>query len=421
MAFLRSLSAGVTGLRNHTLMMDVIGNNVANINTIGFKGSRITFSEMFAQTLRGASGGTSTTGGTNPFQIGLGAKVNSLDTIFTQGGIEYTGKESDLAIQGNGFFVIKQGGKSFYTRIGTFERDSNGTLVLPGSGGILQGKIADGQGNIPSGTNLQDLKIDLDRKSPAKATTLVKFSGNLDASAATAATTTATVTTYDSQGNPISLTLTFTKSATANQWTWSVAAPSPATVTAGGSGTVDFNADGSLDQFSYAGGATALAITTGLGTSDLSIDLNVGTPNQFSGITQNNASMLVTSREQNGYAAGELSSWSIDQSGFINVTFSNGQVSLLGQVMLAEFNNPSGLTKSSDGLFDVSANSGSPVVVFAGGTSRSTIAVGALEQSNVDLPEEFTKMIVAQRGFQANARVITTSDDILSEVVNLKR
>jgi len=421
MAFLRSLSAGVTGLRNNTLLMDVIGNNVANINTIGFKGSRITFSEMFAQTLRGASSGTALSGGTNPVQIGLGSSVNSLDTIFKQGGIEGTGKESDLAIQGTGFFIVNKGGKQFYTRIGTFERDSQGRLVLPGTGAILQGKLADQNGIVPSGTNLEDLKIDLDRKSPAKATTLAKFSGNLDASAATGATTNSTVTVYDSQGNPISLSLTFTKTATPNQWTWTANVPAPATVNAGGSGTVDFDTDGSFLQLTYNGGATQLAISTGVGTDDLAIDLNFGTAGQFTGVTQNRGTTAVASREQDGYAAGELSSWDIDQNGFVNATFSNGQVLRLGQLMLAEFNNPSGLVKSGDGMFDVSSNSGIPVVITAGGASRSSIAAGALEQSNVDLPEEFTKMIVAQRGFQSNARVITTSDEILNEVVNLKR
>ncbi|MFA6542366.1 MAG: flagellar hook protein FlgE [Bacteroidota bacterium] len=421
MSFLRSLSAGVTGLRNHTLMMDVIGNNVANINTIGFKGSRITFSDMFSQTLRGASSGTDFSGGTNPMQIGLGASVNSLDTMFTQGGIELSGRGSDLAIQGTGFFVVNKNGKQLYTRVGTFERDANGKLVLPGNGGILQGKLADALGNIPSGNTLEDLKIDLDRKSPAKATTLAKFSGNLDASAATGDTTSATVGIYDSQGNPISLSLNFTKSANPNEWTWTVNAPSPSTITGGGTGTVTFNPDGSLNQFSYDGGATALGITTGLGTDNLSIDLNVGTANEFSGITQNKGTMMVSAKDQNGYAAGELSTWDVDQNGFVNASFSNGQVIRLGQVLLAEFSNPGGLMKSGESMYDVSANSGEPVVITAGGESRSAIAAGALEQSNVDLPEEFTKMIVAQRGFQSNARVITTSDEILNEVVNLKR
>ncbi len=420
MAFLRSLSAGVTGLRNHTMMMDVIGNNVANINTIGFKGSRITFGEMFAQTLRGASSGSGSNGGTNPMQIGLGASVLSIDTIFKQGGIEMTGGEGDLAISGGGFFVVNKGGKPYYTRIGAFSVDDQGRLTQGGA--ILQGKIADQNGVISSGTRLQDLKIDLDRKSPAKATSLAKFSGNLKTDAKIGDSTDSTVTVYDSQGNPISLGIKYTKTAD-NTWSWSASVPTPAgaTISGGGTGTVTFNTNGSLAGMTFDGGATKLGIATGLGTDDLSVDLNFGTVGEFKGITQNSGTMSVAAREQDGYAAGEMTEWKIDTSGFINATFKNGQTIKLGQVMLAEFNNPNGLSRSGDGLFDVSANSGIPVLVDAGGSSRSAIASGCLEQSNVDLPEEFTKMIVAQRGFQSNARVITTSDEILNEIVNLKR
>lgn len=420
MAFLRSLSAGVTGLRNHTLMMDVIGNNVANINTIGFKASRITFGEMFAQTLRGASAGSATSGGTNPLQVGLGASVLSVDMLFKQGGIEMTGLDKDLAISGDGFFVVNKQGKNYYTRIGSFQTDKSGYLVQ--NGAVLQGKMADQFGNILSGTNLENLRIDSDRKSPAKATTLAEFSGNLQSSVAVGTTTDSTATIYDSQGNPLNLSIRFTKTGE-NAWSWSANVDDPpgVTIPSGGSGTLTFNNNGSLNTMTYNGGATALKVTTGLGTQDLSVNLGFGKTGEFRGITQNDGSMAVSNRSQDGFAAGVLSKWDIDQNGFINATFTNGQTVKLGQVMLAEFNNPSGLSRNGDGLFDVSANSGVPSVVTTGEGARSSIISGALEQSNVDLPEEFTKMIVAQRGFQSNARVITTSDEILNEVVNLKR
>jgi len=419
MAFLRSLSAGVSGLKNHTLMMDVIGNNVANINTIGFKGSRVTFGEMFSQTLRGASSGSTNAGGTNPMQIGLGASVLSVDTLFRQGGIELTGKESDLAISGNGFFVVNKGGKPYYTRIGAFEVDALGRLVQ--NGAILQGKMADQTGVIPSGTKLEDLKIDLDLKSPAKATEKAVFSGNLNSNAAVGDTVEGTTTVYDSQGNPLSLQLTYTKTAV-NQWNWSADVTSPAgvTISGGGNGTLSFNPDGSFASMTYASGS-ALTIATGLGTSNLNINMTFGPVDGKGGISQNKGTSGVMVRNPDGYAAGEMKEWSIDTNGFINASFSNGQNIRLGQVMLAEFNNPVGLSRTGDGLFDVTSNSGGPVVVSSGGSSRSSIYSGSLEQSNVDLPEEFTKMIVAQRGFQSNARVITTSDEILNEVVNLKR
>lgn len=417
MGFLRSLSAGVTGLRNNTLMMDVIGNNVANINTIGFKGSRITFSDMFSQTIRSASSPTLTNGGTNPMQVGLGSTVNSLDTLFTQGGFETTGVGTDLAIAGNGLFVVNSNGKQLYTRVGTFGIDSNGNLALPG-GAILQGKLANATGVIPTGSTLQDMKIDLDRKSPAKATTKASFTGNLNKGAAVGDSTTASIDVFDSQGSPITIDMQFTKIAD-NQWTWAATSAAPANITSGGTGTIEFNLDGSLRTFAYDGGATSFQMQTGLGTSDLTIDFNVGTPNQQIGITQNQAPMLVQKKDQDGYKAGKITSWDIDKNGFINAKFDNQQRIVLGQIMLAEFKNPAGLTKTGDSMYDISGNSGSPVITTTG--EASTLNVGALEASNVDLPEEFTKMIVAQRGFQSNARVITTSDEILNEVVNLKR
>lgn len=420
MAFLRSLFAGVSGLRNHQVMMDVIGNNISNVNTIGFKSSRATFGELFAQTLRGATQPLGANGGSNPIQIGLGMAVNTLDTNFNQGNIETTGQSTDLAIQGAGFFVVNKNSKVFYTRVGTFALDASGKLVHPGNGAVLQGKVADDAGNIPSGTKLQDIKIALDKKSPAKATTSVKFAGNLDSSAATGDATSASVTVYDSLGNPITLSVTFTKTANPNEWTWAADVPTPATITGGGGGLITFNPDGTLKTFTYTSG-TSIAINPASGASALSVAPDVGTANVFAGITQSKGLSTVSPREQDGYASGILSNISIDQTGQVLGSFSNGTILTLGQVMLAEFNNPAGLTKSGENLYEVSGNSGIATIISAGQSSASVIVPGALEQSNVDLADEFTKMIMAQRGFQANARVITASDEFLNEVVNLKR
>jgi flagellar hook protein FlgE len=543
MSFLRSLFAGVSGLKNHQIMMDVIGNNISNINTVGFKAGRATFSEMFAQTLRGATSPTSTMGGTNPVQVGLGMNLNTMDTLFSQGNIESTGETTDLAIQGSGFFAVNKNGETFYTRMGTFQFDAEGRLVHPGTGAILQGRLADSFGNIPPGTNLEDLKISLDQKSAAKATTNVKFSGNLDASSSienialngnldpaapvgtqvnitttvtdsfgqnhdvvvrltnagsgtwdistvsavgatvsggtatatfdpitgrltsftgmtpitltstltppapamtidlrglnltqSAGTTSvigtfnpaadpvnASVTLYDSLGNRHTVTLTFTKTPTSNQWAWSATIPAPAQLTSGASGTITFNSDGTLASFNYTGGATALGIDPGNGAAAMNVTINAGTPGVFSGITQNQGASNITPREQDGYGIGTLGSVSIDQTGNIVGAFSNGTVLTLGRVMLAEFNNPGGLSRMGENMYQVSGNSGTAATIAPGESSQSTIVSGALEQSNVDLADEFTKMIMAQRGFQSNARVITTSDEFLQEVVNLKR
>jgi len=430
MSFLRSLFAGVSGLRSHQVMMDVLGNNIANVNTIGFKAGRITFGELFAQTLRSATQpSVGLNGGTNPMQVGLGTSINSLDTLFGQGGIENTGQRTDLAIQGTGFFVVKKNGQHFYTRVGTFVFDANGFLVNPGNGAILQGKLADSQGNIPPGTALQDIKIALDSRSPANPTSTVRFGGNLDAAAVAGDTASGSVTIFDSLGNKHNLIITYTKGANPNEWTWAatMATPTTATFTGGNTGTITFNPDGTLNSFTYAGGASGIGINPGNGANNLTVSLNVGTPTtppapgNFAGITQTQGTSSIVPREQDGYGSGELSEVFIDATGKITGAYSNGKKLDLAQIMLAEFNNPSGLTRVGDNLYDISGNSGIAGIIGAGGSSKSTIVGGALEQSNVDLSEEFTRMILAQRGFQANARVITTSDEFLQEVVNLKR
>ncbi|HUN65407.1 MAG TPA: flagellar hook protein FlgE [Bacteroidota bacterium] len=420
MSFLRSLFSGVSGLRNHQLMMDVIGNNIANINTVGFKASRVTFDEMFSQTLEGGTQPTDGNGGSDPIQVGLGMATGSVSMLFSQGNIETTGNSTDLAIQGNGFFIVKQDGKQYYTRDGSFSFDANGDLVNGSTGAIVQGKLADANGTIPAGTQLQDLKIALDTRSAAKATSDIKFSGNLDSSANTGDQASSSVTVYDSLGNQHTLTVTFTKSATANQWTWTADVPSPSSITAGGSGTVTFNADGTMQSFTYDSG-TSLAISPGNGAAAMSVALDTGSAGVFSGITQTQGASNVSPREQDGYASGSLNGISIDQNGQIQGNFSNGTVQTLGQVMIAEFNNPQGLLRTGDNLYDVTGNSGLPVINSPADASNSKIVPGGLEQSNVDLADEFTEMIMAQRGFQANAKVITTSDEFLNDVVNLKR
>jgi flagellar hook protein FlgE len=430
MAFLRSLFAGVSGLRNHQAMMDVIGNNIANVNTVAFKYGRASFSELFAQTLRGAGRPTDTTGGTDPMQVGLGMSLSTLDTVFSQGSIETTANNTDLAIQGSGFFIVSAGGKQMYTRAGRFDLDENGRMVNPGSGAILQGKMADIYGNIPSGTALQDIIINKDIKSPAKATSFVKFAGNLDSSAAVYSAgpppvggdVKSSATAFDSLGNQIALTVEFTKTGP-NAWNWSASIPDapPATTSTNvGSGAVTFNSDGTLQTIS----GSPITITPTSGAAAMTVDLRFGTPTaaapgDLSGLTQTSNTSNVTSREQDGYTAGVLTGISIDAAGKVIGNFSNSTVQTMAQILLAEFNNPGGLIRNGENTYDLSGNSGTAAIVTPGETS--SIVSSALEQSNVDLADEFTKMITAQRGFQANARVITTSDEFLQEVVNLKR
>jgi flagellar hook protein FlgE len=415
MSFLRSLFSGVSGLRNQQTMMDVIGNNIANINTVGFKASRATFSELYAQTLQGSTQPSATNGGTNPIQVGLGMKMNSIDTLFTQGSFETTGVDTDLALSGTGFFVVNQGGKTLYTRDGNFKLDSNGQMTNPGTGAILQGKMADALGNIPSGTTLQNLQIQMDMKSPANATTTAKFGGNLDSSAAVGDVVNSSVTVFDALGNETTVELAFTKTGN-NAWSWAATTAAPATTASAGTITFD-NTNGTVSAVT----GSPIVVDPGTGAPPVSFELNLGNPGtgDMSGLTQTAGDSTVSMRSQDGYTSGTLTGITVESTGVIRGTFSNSTKLALGQVMVAEFSNPSGMMKQGSNLWDVSGNSGSPAIVNPG-TSTSIVS-GALEQSNVDLADEFTKMITAQRGFQANARVITTSDEILQEVVALKR
>jgi flagellar hook protein FlgE len=411
-------------------MMDVIGNNIANINTIGFKSGRATFAEMYAQTIRSASRPTETSGGSNPMQVGLGMSVSTVDTLFNQGSIESTGNAFDMAIKGSSFFVVNKGGQTLYTRAGNFGIDAEGKVVSGSSGAVLQGKLADANGVIPSGNTLQDIIISKDIKSPAKATTFIKYSGNLNNSddvyspgpPESGGRTTSTINAYDSLGTRVPLTLTFTKTGI-NTWDWSAAVPDPVPATTStlvGNGTITFNTDGTLQSAP----PPPLTITPTSGAAPLSISLDFGTPSPtapgvFSGITQTSLKSGVSSREMDGYTSGTLLSVSVDATGRIEGAFSNSTRQSLAQIMLAEFNNPGGLVRSGENTYDISGNSGTPAILEAGGSSQ--IYSESLEQSNVDLADEFTKMITAQRGFQASARIITTSDEFLVEIVNLKR
>lgn len=666
---MRSLYSAFSGLQNHQTRMDVIGNNISNVNTVGFKASRVKFQDVFSQTLQGASGATGTLGGTNPVQIGMGVGVASIDTVFTDGSLQTTGKQTDLAISGKGFFVLSDGIDQVYTRAGGFDFDTAGNFIVPGTGYKVQGWSADSTGAINTSSTAGDIKIPGGTQMPAKVTTGIDYTNNLSASDAIGTTIVSSTNVYDSLGNPQKVNQTFVKESD-NTWLASTAVPN-STVTAGGLTKITFTKDGILkdistitvtpiptaavripdgtatnptlqlnntlsstnksvytvfdkdniphevqvlftntapNQWSYsvtdqanpnaaeltrgtttytgtsptgsysnfpisftlagttnpitinapspasqkdpkgtAGGVLAgvsngfanitalqlnctdtpapisavvtdsdgkthnLAITftntgankwgyviketlitpatassattigadvTGSMTYDptngysplseftaitgktvaftivsasavapnyttstvaagtspyttgstqiplrfiptggadaVTLDMNMGTLTQYGG-----SSAVVV--EQDGYATGSLESTSINTSGVIIGQFSNGQILSLAQVALANFNNPSGLTKTGDSLYVKSTNSGEPLVGAANTSGLGGFNSGSLEISNVDLAQQFSDMIVTQRGFQANSKIITTTDTMLEELINLKR
>jgi flagellar hook protein FlgE len=440
---LRSLFAGVSGLRNHQTRLDVIGNNISNVNTVAFKAGRVTFKEGFAQLLQGASRPPGNQGGINPIQVGLGMQIGSVDTIASQGNLETTGLNTDVAIQGDSFFVVRKGNQSYYTRSGNFQIDADGKLVAPTNGFIVQGRRAV-NGVFQNG--VQDIQLPFGQKTAAKQTTSVKLRGNLDAAVPafddadpdgpgplvggfgpdTQALTKnegswaeSSITVYDSLGTKYDVKIQMYKT-DANSWTWQVDPSNleDAGVPAGsisGTGTLTFLEDGTLDPATTAGTVSF----SPPGATDMSVALDFGSG--VDGLTQFSSTSTAVLRDQNGYTSGTLQNFTIDRTGLLTGSFTNGVNVPLAQIVLSDFNNPAGLLRIGDNMYQESGNSGGAVLGYALEGSQSTLTSGALEMSNVDLANEFTAMIVAQRGFQANSKVITTSDEMLQELVSLKR
>jgi flagellar hook protein FlgE len=399
--------------------MDVIGNNIANVNTIGFKSSRVTFKEAFVQLVGGASRPSATSGGTNPIQIGTGVNVGSIDQLFSQGSLENTGQPLDLAIQGDAFFVLSNGQANVFTRAGNLQLDANGNLINPGTGYVVQGINADSRGNFSGGTAITNIRVALADKAPAQATDSISLTGNLDAGASVGTTHKMDMKVYDSAGSPHILTLTFTNTAP-GQWDWVASSPT-APVTPAGNGTATFSPTGSIATFTYPAGGANVTLSPVGGGLPFNVVVNPGTINGVNGLVGFANPSNAVINDQNGFRAGDLVNISVDSNGVISGFFDNGVTRSLAQISLATFNNPGGLVRSNDGMYTSTPNSGTAVVGFVGGVSRSTITPGALEGSNVDISNEFTNMIITQRGFQANARVVTTADEILSDLVNLRR
>ncbi len=700
----RSLYAGISGLRNHQVALDVTGNNIANVNTVGFKAGRVTFEESMTQLLQGSSRPAGNAGGTNPLQIGLGMSVGSIDTILTQGNLQTTGQITDLALEGRAYFAYSSGEGVYYSRNGALQLDATGRLVSPTNGYTLQGMMAASDGSYPPGTAIGDIRIPFGEKAPARATTMVRYACNLDSdseglgtvthsnrfiaravttntlsslfdengnslgikagdvltisaagspdfnfnvtetstladlrdslqnylrsnvdnfisvnitngalvvdstlagapinslqirssrpgsnsyvantfafppSIAAGATTTSagirtpanatqtlaevfdaagqplgfedgdvvsingsvggnattisrpystnaadptTVTTlqdlvdmlqvafnlpatdgtiydrpsvsindadtaddripdgsivlrgqpemafsidavsimasnsnnqtpaptrfnanmafteiqkardtgvhgtsvvvYDESGDAHNMTMTFTHSGTPGEWLWEITTAGGEQIIGGNRGRITFGLDGSPSSFTYDDNSTNFRFEPMNGSNVVSIDLNVGTPGSFTGVTQFRSPSTTAAREQDGYAMGKLQEISIDENGEITGMYTNGVSKSIARIYVAEFNNPAGLMKRGDSMYSLSNNSGIGAMLRPGVGSTTKVKPGSLEMSNVELATEFTNMITTQRGYQANARVITTSDSMLQELVQLVR
>ncbi|HEX9654736.1 MAG TPA: flagellar hook protein FlgE [bacterium] len=545
---MRSLFSGVSGLKNQQFKMDVISNNISNINTVGFKASRINFAEELGQLIRGSQESLSG-GAQNGMSIGLGVRTGSIERNFGQGILQTTGKETDLGIEGNGFFIVNDGSRQLFTRAGNFLFDGNGRLVTT-NGATVQGWMADETGALSQTALLGDILFDANVISPAKATENAAISGNLDASvrpsrqvwtasrtftvAATSQPADATallndleqtttplvdgdtiiiggsnfdgtpvnatftygaandgttvgdllavidaafsgtaaldngritltdstsgesdttitlaagagntgaievpgflissegfspkssssVEVYDSLGTKHTLNLMFTKTENDGEWRFEATLNGSEVINEGATGTLTFGPTGALETILYDNGQSLLIFDPANGAEEVQVNLDFENATGFSSMTQFAGLSSVIMPYQDGQANGQLTSFGVDERGRVVGSFSNGRNQLIAQIALAQINNPEGMTHVGENLYQLSGSTGIPAIGKAGEEISSIILAGTLEASNVDLAQEFAEMIIAQRSFQANARVITVADQFLNEVTQLKR
>lgn len=428
---------GLTGLKAHSAALGVIGNNLANVNTVGFKSGRVGFSEMFT----GLSGGFSTNGAGSSFQAGLGVQLSGVQQLFHQGSLQPTEVVTDLALQGGGFFMMRDAdGLPVYTRAGNFSFDNQGYLVDQ-SGLQVQGFLdKDAAGKIiPSGTP-GAIQIPSGMTAPPQVTSFFRPEINLNSGARVANTTTGQqaethssgMSVFDSRGAQHDLTLLFTPIDTgtdgvADQWSYEVRIPSADMAAPTGTNGYDVLASGTM-TFDGAGQLSAPTANIDItipgfanGANGQNVEWRLFDNNSKPVITGYAAVSANTGLTQDGYGVGRLRALAIDNDGVISGVFTNGQSLELSQLAVATFNNPAGLFKFGQNGYSASIGSGPAVLGPANTGGRGTVASRALELSNVDITEQFTDLIVMERGYQSNARVITTADQVLQEAIAIKR
>ena len=438
-----AIYTGVTGLLAHQRRLDVVANNIANVNTVGYRGSRVTFSDLLSQTLEGGSPAVNGFGGTNPSQVGLGVGIASISIDHSEGSLTTTGVASDLAIEGNGFFVLTDGTTTSYTRDGTFGRNANGVLIDPATGMRVQGYQADPNGVVDTNTSISDIVIPVGSSSIVAATKNATLVGSLNSEAADAETVVRTFRVYDSLGTARDVRLTFTKTAQVtdggtayNAWLWKAEynGTDVTDVNSGESGAIlfdnsgVFHAEGSLNTTTTtftARESLASPNEISIPASTLTGDTLPVTPFEFnvdfSGVRDLATTSDVSLNTQDGFPRGVLGDFSVGTDGTITGVFTNGLTRVIGQIALANFGNVGGLSRAGNNVFLETPSSGPAQVGPANNGGRGTINGGVLEGSNVDLSTEFSNLIVTERGFQANARTITAADTLLQETVNLVR
>ncbi len=414
-----NFSIPLSGLTSESTALSAIANNLANQNTTGYKSTRALFSDLFYQNI-------GTTGAGDPVQLGAGTQIGSMPGNFTQGSVDPTGVSTDVAIQNDGFFVIQKDGVISYTRAGNFSKDTSGYLVTS-DGQYVMGYPAV-NGVVGTGQGLTPLQLGSGTISPPTPTSDVQLTANLDAAANIGDIWSTPITIYDSLGGPHTLSFTFTKTG-ANAWDYTLSLPpgdftqavtvppTPAGQVA--TGTLQFDGNGVLTN--PAANVTGITIPNFTdGATNLTFDwslLSGGVPV----LTQVASPSSASSALQDGSRSGSLVKFGIGSDGVITGSFSNGRTAAVGQLALATFGNQQGLQRKGNNNFSETLASGQAVVGAPGTGGRGSLSGGALELSNVDIASEFAKLIVAQRAFEANARAVTTFDEITQDTINLKR
>jgi flagellar hook protein FlgE len=434
---LQAMLSSVASVKAQQTKMNVIGNNLANVNTTAYKGARVTFADMLSQTVRGASRPTAARGGVNPLQYGLGVSVASADTNVEQGALNQTNRSTDLAIQGSGYFMTSNSQRVAYTRDGGFELDADGTLVQRATGERVLGWTADSFGVIDSTLPVAQadyLQVPLGQLNTVQQTTNSQWAGNLDANAVPTDQVLSQVRVYDSLGNPHDLTLRMYNhqvpasgpgvpvGATAS-WDWQIYEGNPTTGTllasnaTAGNERLYFGSNGSRLTSLPVGthNRATIAPTPPGAFATFTIDVEFANISQFSGTSQVNAI------SQNGFPPGALQNFSISQDGVITGIFTNGLTRPIAQIAMAAFSNAQGLERNGLNQFLQTDNSGFALVGTPRTGGRGVVSSGFLEQSNIDIGNEFTELIITQRGFQANTKVVTTVDEMLQDLINMKR
>lgn len=421
-----SFSIPLTGLNADSTALNTIADDLSNMNTTAFKSQSTNFADLFYQQV-------GSTGSGDPIQVGAGVQVATNETDFTQGSINSTGNATDVALNGNGFFVVGDGNGSYeFTRAGNFSLTSDGNLVSANGLGVMGYPAVNGVVN--TNAPLAPINIPVGQVQQPQATTTLNMTANLDATASTGTSFPGQVTVYDSLGAPHIATVTYSQT---GPNTWSYSAALPAADFASGvstpiTGTMNFDSSGNLASVTTGGITTPVGTAAGDissvplnfaglvdGAANLNMNWNLLSSSGAPTISQVDASSAVSATAQNGYAPGQYQSFAIGSDGTVTVSYSNGQKQNVGQLALANVTNLQGLKMLGNGDYATTLASGTPSIGTSGTAGLGTLQDGALEQSNVNISAEFSNLIVAQRAFEANSKAVTTFDTVTQETINM--